>query len=103
MLSIQTSSDTVTAIRVHEGVDANEIVSHISQVAFLLAQAQRVVWKSVSIGHLGWLNETMVMQALTGVGHTMVDLGIAIEPGSGVGAAINVFANPTAQNRLAAE
>ncbi len=104
-LDPKTSSDTVTAIRVHEGVDANEIISHAyHKYGISLGAGLNVLsGKVFRIGHLGWLNETMVMQALSGVELTMVDLGIAIEPGSGVGAAINVFTNPTAQNRLAAE
>ena len=43
--------------------------------------------KVFRIGHLGWLNEIMVLQALGGVELAMRDVGITFEPGSGVGAA----------------
>ena len=39
------------------------------------------------IGHLGDLNELMLLGALAGVEMAMLDVGIEIEPGSGVAAA----------------
>ena len=50
--------------------------------------------KVFRIGHLGWLNEIMVMQALCGVELAMRDVGIPFEPGAGVGAAVRIFPTP---------
>ncbi|MEL6478553.1 MAG: serine--glyoxylate aminotransferase, partial [Pseudomonadota bacterium] len=47
----------------------------------------KVAGRVFRIGHLGWLNELMVMQALTGAEMAMKDVGVNIELGSGVAAA----------------
>ncbi|RWF13121.1 MAG: serine--glyoxylate aminotransferase, partial [Mesorhizobium sp.] len=47
--------------------------------------------KVFRIGHLGALNEVMVLGALSAAELTLLDCGLTIEPGSGVGAAINQF------------
>src|SRR5665213_324 len=82
-------SDTVSAIMVPEGVDAAKIID----VAFrrynlaLGAGLARVAGKLFRIGHLGDLNEVMLLGALGGAELAMLDVGIKIEPGSGVAAA----------------
>ena len=82
-------SDTVSAICVPEGFDAKNVLS----VAYdrynlsLGAGLSKVAGKVFRIGHLGWLNELMVMQALVGSEMAMRDVGIDIVAGSGVGAA----------------
>ena len=43
--------------------------------------------KLFRIGHIGDLNELMLLGALAGVEMAMLDAGIRIEPGSGVAAA----------------
>ena len=43
------------------------------------------------IGHLGWLNEIMVMQALGGVELAMRDVGVPFQSGAGVGAAVDYY------------
>jgi alanine-glyoxylate transaminase/serine-glyoxylate transaminase/serine-pyruvate transaminase len=43
------------------------------------------------IGHLGDLNELMMLGALGGAEMAMLDVGISIEPGSGVAAAQNYW------------
>ena len=47
----------------------------------------KVAGKVFRIGHLGDLNELMLLGALAGAEMAMLDVGIRIEPGSGVGAA----------------
>jgi alanine-glyoxylate transaminase/serine-glyoxylate transaminase/serine-pyruvate transaminase len=82
-------SDTVSAIMVPEGVDAAKVID----VAFrrynlaLGAGLARVAGKLFRIGHLGDLNEVMLLGALGGAELAMLDVGIKIEPGSGVAAA----------------
>ena len=86
-------SDTVTAILVPEGFDANDVIKtayHRYDLS-LGAGLSRVAGKVFRIGHLGWLNEIMVMQALGGVECAMRDVGIPFEPGVGVGAAVKHF------------
>ena len=56
--------------------------------------------KLFRIGHLGDLNELMVLGALAGCEMAMLDVGIKIEPGSGVGAAISYWrAHDTIQKK----
>jgi len=84
-------SDTVSAVVVPENVDANAILRHAYHAYHLslgagLAQLNGRVFR---IGHLGDLNETMVLSALGAVELVMRDLGVAFQPGSGVAAAVN--------------
>lgn len=98
-------SDTVTAILVPEGFDANQVI----RIAYerydlsLGAGLSKVAGKVFRIGHLGWLNEIMVMQSLGGVEMAMRDAGIAFEPGAGVGAAVRRFTEPAEPMMIAAE
>lgn len=82
-------SDTVSAILVPEGINAG----HVIDVAFrrynlaLGAGLARVAGKLFRIGHLGDLNELMLMGAIAGAEMAMQDVGIKVTPGSGVAAA----------------
>jgi alanine-glyoxylate transaminase / serine-glyoxylate transaminase / serine-pyruvate transaminase len=86
-------SDTVSAIRVPDGFDGNEVV----RVAYdrynmsLGVGLSKVAGKVFRIGHLGSLNELMVLTALAGAEMAMRDVGIDVAPGSGVGAAQEHF------------
>jgi alanine-glyoxylate transaminase / serine-glyoxylate transaminase / serine-pyruvate transaminase len=85
----ENDSDSVTAVMVPEGVSGAEVVD----VAFkrynlsLGAGLARVAGKLFRIGHLGALNELMVLGALAGAEMAMRDAGIDIALGSGVAAA----------------
>lgn len=82
-------SDTVSAIVVPEDKDARQVISrayHRYNLS-LGAGLAVVMGKVFRIGHLGWLNEVMLSQALAGAEMAMRDSGIMVEPGSGVGAA----------------
>ncbi|MEM7745435.1 MAG: aminotransferase class V-fold PLP-dependent enzyme [Pseudomonadota bacterium] len=98
-------SDTVTAIMVPEGFDANQVI----QTAYhrydlsLGAGLSKVAGKVFRIGHLGWLNEIMVMQALGGAEMAMRDAGIPFEPGVGVGAAVSYYADSRPALQVAAQ
>jgi alanine-glyoxylate transaminase / serine-glyoxylate transaminase / serine-pyruvate transaminase len=82
-------SDTVSAIVVPEGING----AHVIDVAFrrynlaLGAGLSKIAGRVFRIGHLGDLNELMLLGALGGAEMAMLDVGIKIEPGSGVGAA----------------
>jgi alanine-glyoxylate transaminase / serine-glyoxylate transaminase / serine-pyruvate transaminase len=82
-------SDTVSAILVPGGINA----AHVIDVAFrrynlaLGAGLSKVAGKLFRIGHLGDLNELMLMGALAGAEMAMLDVGVKVTPGSGVAAA----------------
>ena len=82
-------SDTVSTICVPDGYDANDVI----QIAYhryslsLGLGLNLLAGKVFRIGHLGWLNELMILQALAGTEMAMRDVGLSVEPGSGVGVA----------------
>jgi alanine-glyoxylate transaminase/serine-glyoxylate transaminase/serine-pyruvate transaminase len=86
-------SDTVSAIVVPEGINA----AHVIDVAFrrynlaLGAGLSKVAGKVFRIGHLGDLNELMLMGAIAGAEMAMLDVGVKVTPGSGVAAASNYW------------
>ena len=62
----------------------------------------KVAGRVFRIGHLGALNELMVLTALAGAEMALHDLGAGIELGSGVAAAQRHLALDLAEARLAA-
>lgn len=85
----QWHSDTVSAIRVPEGVDANAVIRtayerYDTSLGGGLAQLSGKVFR---IGHLGDLNAAMCLTALSVAEMALADAGARIEPGSGVAAA----------------
>jgi len=89
----------VSAVVVPNGIDAAQVID----VAFrrynlgLGAGLSKVAGRVFRIGHLGDLNELMLMGALAGTEMAMLDVGIPIVPGSGVAAASNYW---RAQRRI---
>ncbi len=82
-------SDTVSAILVPEGVDSRDIVAtayHRYNLS-LGGGLSQLTGKVFRIGHLGWLNELNLIQALAGAEMAMRDVGMDVQPGSGVAAA----------------
>jgi alanine-glyoxylate transaminase / serine-glyoxylate transaminase / serine-pyruvate transaminase len=98
-------SDTVTAVVVPDGFDANDVIktAYNRYDLSLGGGLNKVAGKVFRIGHLGWLNEIMVLQALGGVELAMHDVGIKFEPGSGVGAAVRHLSKAGEAMRMAAE
>lgn len=86
-------SNTVTAIVVPEHVDSADVLktAYYRYNLSLGAGLSKVAGKVFRIGHLGDLNEIMVLQALAGSEMAMRDCGIDIELGSGVAAAQATF------------
>ena len=82
-------SDTVTAIMVPAGFNGADVidVAYKRYNLALGAGLSQVAGKLVRIGHLGDLNELMLLGAIAGAEMAMRDVGIEVELGSGVGAA----------------
>ncbi len=87
------NSDTVTGIMVPPGFNGADVID----VAFrrynlaLGAGLARMAGKLFRIGHLGDLNELMLLGAISGAEMAMRDIGIQVEPGSGVAAAAEYY------------
>ncbi|CAN7591825.1 aminotransferase class V-fold PLP-dependent enzyme [Mesorhizobium caraganae] len=86
-------SDTVSAILVPEGIDSGDVVKRAYQnyQTSLGGGLNKVMGKVFRIGHLGWLNEVMVLASLSAAEMALLDCGVRLAPGSGVGAAIQHF------------
>ena len=86
-------SDTVSAIMVPEGTDGAALIAHAFKRYNLSLGAglSKVAGKLFRIGHLGDLNELMLLGAIAGAEMTMLDLGMKMEPGSGIAAAQNYW------------
>ncbi len=82
-------SDTVSAIMVPEGFNGADVISRAFKRYNLALGAglSKVAGKLFRIGHLGDLNELMLLGAIAGAEMAMLDVGIKVEPGSGVAAA----------------
>jgi alanine-glyoxylate transaminase/serine-glyoxylate transaminase/serine-pyruvate transaminase len=82
-------SDTVSAILVPAGFNGAEVidVAYRRYNLALGAGLARMAGKLFRIGHLGDLNELMLMGAIAGAEMAMGDVGIKVTPGSGVAAA----------------
>jgi alanine-glyoxylate transaminase / serine-glyoxylate transaminase / serine-pyruvate transaminase len=101
-------SDTVSAIRVPEGVDARDVIriGYARYNASFGSGLARLAGKVFRIGHLGDLNEGMCLTALSIAELSLVEAGARIDFGSGVGAAQGWYAEAAIQPntlRLAAE
>jgi len=91
-------SDTVSAILVPDGFNAADVID----VAFrrynlaLGAGLARMAGKLYRIGHLGDLNELMLLGAIAGAEMAMRDVGIKITLGAGVAAAAEHYRSTAA-------
>jgi alanine-glyoxylate transaminase/serine-glyoxylate transaminase/serine-pyruvate transaminase len=83
------NSDTVTAIMVPAGVNAAEVidVAYRRYNLALGAGLARMAGRLFRIGHLGDLNELMLLGGIAGAEMAMRDVGMKVTPGSGVAAA----------------
>jgi alanine-glyoxylate transaminase / serine-glyoxylate transaminase / serine-pyruvate transaminase len=86
-------SDTVSAIMVPEGINGAEVIARAFKRYNLALGAglSKVAGKLFRIGHLGDLNELMLLGAIAGSEMAMLDVGVKLEPGSGVAAAQNYW------------
>jgi len=86
-------SDSLTVIEVPAGIDSNKIVKNAYakydlSLGIGLAQVNGKVFR---IGHLGNMNELMLVSALAGAEMAMIDAGMSLKTGSGVGKAIEYW------------
>jgi alanine-glyoxylate transaminase/serine-glyoxylate transaminase/serine-pyruvate transaminase len=83
------NSDTVTAIMVPPGINGAEVidVAYRRYNLALGAGLASMAGKLYRIGHLGDLNELMLLGGIAGAEMAMRDVGIKVTPGSGVAAA----------------
>ena len=90
-------SDTVSAIMLPEGINGAEIIARAFKRYNLALGAglSKVAGKLFRIGHLGDLNELMLLGAITGAEMAMLDAGVKVEPGSGAAAAQNYWRSHT--------
>jgi len=86
-------SDSLTAVVVPEGGDANAVIARArSRYGLALGVGLGALRGRVfRIGHLGALNELEVLATLGGVELALRDCGLAVVPGSGVAAAEESF------------
>ena len=87
-------SNTVSAIKVPEGVDAREVIKigYARYNASFGSGLAQLAGKVFRIGHLGDLNEGMCLTALSIAEMALVEAGAKIDFGSGVGAAQGWYA-----------
>jgi alanine-glyoxylate transaminase / serine-glyoxylate transaminase / serine-pyruvate transaminase len=86
-------SDTVSAIMVPDGINGAEVIARAFTRYNLALGAglAKVAGKLFRIGHLGDLNELMLLGAISGAEMAMLDVGVKVEPGSGAAAAQNYW------------
>jgi alanine-glyoxylate transaminase / serine-glyoxylate transaminase / serine-pyruvate transaminase len=100
-------SNTVSAIMVPEGVNGADVIDRADRRYDLALGAglSQMAGKLFRIGHLGDLNELMLLGAIAGAEMAMRDVGIEVQPGSGVAAAQDCFrgAQALSEQRIAAE
>ena len=87
------NSDTVSAVLVPEGIDSAEIVrrAHYGYQTSLGVGLNKVAGKVFRIGHLGWVNDVMMCGAISAAEMALRDCGVKVQPGSGVGAALEHY------------
>ncbi len=86
-------SNVVTCVKAPEGVDTSEIVARVrKRFGLVIAGGQgKLKGKIFRIGHLGWVDRFDILRAIAAVEAAFVDLGIPLEEGAGVQAALEVF------------
>jgi alanine-glyoxylate transaminase / serine-glyoxylate transaminase / serine-pyruvate transaminase len=86
-------SDTVSAIYVPEGIDANAVLktAYYRYNTSLGTGLNKVAGKAFRIGHLGAVDEFMIGGVLFAVEMSLKDVGVNIKLGSGTGAAAEYF------------
>jgi aspartate aminotransferase-like enzyme len=92
------SSAVVTAISMPEGIDSDELLSHLRKhhgVTLAPGQGQ-LKGKAVRIGHIGWFDVFDIVTALAALELSLVDLGAEIERGVASVGAFEAFDRPVA-------
>ncbi len=99
-------SDTVSAILVPDGFNANDVVTHAAEVYGVPfgAGLGDVAGKVFRIGHLGAMTDVMALTGIATAEMVMADLGIPFPQGAGVVAATDYYRETNGVSlKLAAE
>jgi alanine-glyoxylate transaminase / serine-glyoxylate transaminase / serine-pyruvate transaminase len=83
----------VSAICVPKGFNSDDVVktAYYRYRMSLGVGLSKVAGRVFRIGHIGNINELMILQALAGCEMALRDVGVDLRPGSGVGAAQEYF------------
>jgi alanine-glyoxylate transaminase/serine-glyoxylate transaminase/serine-pyruvate transaminase len=86
-------SDTVTAVCVPAGYNSDDVVrtAYYRYRMSLGVGLSKVAGKVFRIGHIGNINEIMILQVLAGCEMALRDVGVPVAAGSGVAAAEEHF------------
>ncbi|MEM8773799.1 MAG: aminotransferase class V-fold PLP-dependent enzyme [Pseudomonadota bacterium] len=97
-------SDTVSAIRTPDYVDARDVINgaYYKYKTSLGAGLAVLMGKAFRIGHLGSLNPVMLCGAISAAEMALVDAGARIEPGAGVAVAQAHYRATTPSGQAAA-
>jgi len=87
------NSNSLTVIKVPAGIDSSLLVrtayaKYNLSIGLGLSEVQGKVFR---IGHIGDLNEVSLLGALAGTEMALIDVGVKIQAGAGVGAAVKYF------------
>lgn len=94
------ASDTVTAIRTPEGIDAREVIriGYDRYNTSFGSGLGPLAGKVFRIGHIGDSNEGMCLTAIAVAELALVEAGVKLTYGSGVAAAQSIYAKAAAQS-----
>jgi alanine-glyoxylate transaminase / serine-glyoxylate transaminase / serine-pyruvate transaminase len=86
-------SDSLTVVETPPGIDSNRVVqnAYAKYNLSLGLGLSKVNGKVFRIGHLGNMDTVMSLSALAGAEMALLDAGVKIKPGMGVGAAVQYF------------
>lgn len=89
-----TASNTVTAMKVPQGLDGGTIVQHLREryrTVIAGARAARQTGKVIRIGTMGMVSEADIIMDLRHLEATLRDLGQPVAAGAGVRAALDAL------------
>jgi len=88
-------SDSITAVKAPQGIDARAIVKHLStRYHITIAAGQDQIKETVfRVSHMGHLDGLDMITAVAAVEMTLKDLGFEVKLGSGVSAAQEILTN----------
>jgi aspartate aminotransferase-like enzyme len=87
------ASNTVTAIKVPEGIPQKDLLNNIQKLGVLLTGGQdRIKDKIFRIAHMNTVQEKDILLTFGALELSLLKLGFTFEPGSGIGAIEQFFA-----------
>lgn len=98
------ASDTVSTVMLPEGIDGNHVITtayHRYNCSFGKGLI-KLDGRAFRIGHLGYMDEGLALTALSLAELAMLDAGVELAPGSGVGAAVSSYSRDGSELRVAA-